>query len=352
MITKVGINGFGRIGRMCLRASLKNPNVQVIAINSTADVASSARLLQYDSVHGKLNNLVEAKDDEIVIDGRPVKVVSDRNPGNIQWGEFGVDIVIDATGKFKSGNDCEIYLKNGAKKVIISAPAKDSIPTIVMGVNEGIYRPEVDHVVSNASCTTNCLAPIVKVLQENFGIVNGLMSTVHAFTSDQRSLDNRHKDPRRARSCVQSIIPTSTGAAAAIGLVIPELKGKLNGVSLRVPVTDVSLVDLVVELERDVTVEQINAALKRASQTSMRGIIEYCAEPLVSVDFLGNDNSAIVDGLSTMVIGKRTAKILAWYDNEWGYSCRIIDLANYIGERIESGNKPNQTSFTEFRTAG
>lgn len=334
MVTKIGINGFGRIGRMCLRAALQNKNVQVVAINSTSDAKSSAHLLKYDSIHGKLNNVIETTQDEIIIDGQPIKIISDRNPANLPWGKLGVDIVIESTGKFNSGKDCEVHLKNGAKKVIITAPAKDAIPTIVMGVNESIYNPAIHHVVSNASCTTNCLAPVVKVINDNFGIVNGLMSTVHAFTTDQRSLDNSHKDPRRARSCTQSIVPTSTGAAKAIGLVIPELKGKLNGVSVRVPVPNVSLVDLVVELKQDITVEKINAALRNAAEGSMRGIIEYCETPLVSIDFLGNNHSAIVDAPTTMVVGERTAKILAWYDNEWGYSCRVLDLAAHIGQML------------------
>ena len=352
MVTKIGINGFARIGRMCLRAALRNPAVKVVAINSTSDIASSARLIKYDSVHGILGNRVEVKNNEIFIDGQSITVFSDRNPANLAWGRLGVDIVIEATGSFKSGKDCDIYLQNGAKKVIISAPAKDSVPTIVMGVNEGVYRPEIDHVVSNASCTTNCLAPVVKVLHDCFGVSGGLMSTVHAFTSDQRSIDNRHSDPRRSRSCVQSIIPTSTGAAKAIGLVMPELKGKFNGVSLRVPVIDVSLVDLVVDLQRDVSVEEINETLRIAANTSMKGIIEYCNEPLVSVDFIGNDNSAIIDGLSAMVIGKRTAKILAWYDNEWGYSCRMIDLAKYMGDLLHVGSIIGSGDIYRFRPAG
>lgn len=341
MITKVGINGFGRIGRMCLRAALQNPGIQVVAINSTSDARASAHLLKYDSIHGKLNHDIDVTDNEIIIDGHSIKIISDRNPANLPWGELGVDIVIESTGKFNSGKDCNVHLKNGAKKVIISAPAKDAVPTIVMGVNENIYRPELHHVVSNASCTTNCLAPVAKVIHDNFGIVNGLMSTIHAFTTDQRSLDNSHNDPRRSRSCVQSIVPTSTGAAKAIGLVIPALKGKLNGVSVRVPVPNVSLIDLVVELEQEVTVEKINAALRTAAENSMRGIMEYCDSPLVSIDFLGDSHSAIVDAPSTLVVGKRTAKILAWYDNEWGYACRVIDLANYIGQRLPSNENAN-----------
>ena len=334
MVTRIGINGFGRIGRMCLRAALQNKEIQVVAINSTSNAEATAHLLKYDSIHGKLPNLMVVNENELIIDGRPIKVISDRNPANLPWGKLGVDIVIEATGKFNSGKDCDVHLKNGARKVIISAPAKDSVPTIVMGVNENTYDTKVHHVVSNASCTTNCLAPVVKIIHDNFRIVNGLMTTVHAFTTDQRSLDNSHSDPRRSRSCVQSIVPTSTGAAKSIGLVIPELKGKLNGVSVRVPVPIVSLVDLVVELEQDITVKKINAALSKASQTSMNGIVEYCDKPLVSIDFLGNSHSAIIDAPSTLVVGNRTAKVLAWYDNEWGYSCRLIDLAIYMGNQM------------------
>lgn len=336
-MTRIGINGFGRIGRMCLRAALVNDDIEVVAINSTSNAEASAHLLKYDSIHGRLNHDISATANEMIIDGKKIKIISDRNPSNLPWGKLGVDIVIESTGKFTSGTDCAVHLKNGAKKVIITAPAKDLIPTIVMGVNETTYNPKIHHVVSNASCTTNCLAPVAKIIHEKFGIVTGLMSTVHAFTSDQRSLDNSHADPRRSRSCVQSIVPTSTGAAKAIGLVIPELKGKLNGVSVRVPVPNVSLVDLVVELNQDITAESINEALKNAAQTSMQGIVEYCESPLVSIDFLGNPHSAIIDSLSTMAVGKRTAKILAWYDNEWGYSCRVIDLANYVGKNLVSG---------------
>ncbi len=343
MKTKVAINGLGRIGRMCLRASLESEGMEVVAVNGTTSAETAAHLLQYDSVHGKLAHSVEAGENEIIIDGRAIKYLSDRNPANLPWGKLGVDIVIEATGKFNSGKDCEVHLKNGAKKVVITAPAKDKIPTIVMGVNEESYDPELHKVVSNASCTTNCLAPVVKVLQDKFGIVNGLMSTVHAFTTDQRSLDNSHKDPRRSRSCVQSIVPTTTGAAKAIGLVIPELKGKLNGISLRVPVVNVSLTDLVVELERDISASEVNAALSEAASGAMKGILAYCDKALVSVDFLGDPHSSIVDGLSTMVIDERKVKVLAWYDNEWGYSCRVIDLVNYIGGKLkESGNGKRQ----------
>ncbi len=339
MKTKVAINGLGRIGRMCLRASLENDNLEVVAINGTTSAETAAHLLKYDSVHGKLAQCIEAAEGEIRIDGRSITYLSDRNPANLPWGKLGVDVVIEATGKFNSGKECDVHLKNGAKKVVITAPAKDQIPTIVMGVNEATYNPGLHHVVSNASCTTNCLAPVAKVLHDHFGIVNGLMSTVHAFTTDQRSLDNSHKDPRRSRSCVQSIVPTTTGAAKAIGLVIPELKGKLNGISLRVPVVNVSLTDLVVELHQEITAEQVNRVLADAANGPLKGILSYCDKALVSVDFLGDPHSSIVDGLSTMVIDERKVKVLAWYDNEWGYSCRVIDLVNYIGARLQQGSE-------------
>jgi glyceraldehyde 3-phosphate dehydrogenase len=340
MVTKLGINGFGRIGRLCMRASLENPAVEVVAINGTSSPQSLAHLLKYDSVHGKLNNQIETTDNEIIIDGHPIRILSDRNPANLPWGDLGVDIVIESTGKFRSGEACQVHRKNGAKKVIITAPAKNEDITIVLGVNEENYDPETHHVISNASCTTNCLAPIAKTINDNFGINSGVMTTVHAFTTDQRNLDNRHKDLRRARGCTQSIIPTTTGAAKSVGIVIPELAGKLNGLSVRVPVPNVSLVDLVVELEKEVTKEEINRALENAARGSLKNILDYCSEPLVSIDFLGNGHSAIIDSLSTMVMGSHLAKILAWYDNEYGYSCRVIDLAAYIGDKIHMKKSP------------
>lgn len=345
MVTKLGINGFGRIGRMCMRASLENPEVEVVAINGTSSPQSLAHLLKYDSVHGKLKNQIETTNDEIIIDGHPIRILSDRDPANLPWGDLGVDIVLESTGKFKSGKDCQVHLDNGAKKVIISAPAKNEDITIVMGVNEDKYDPEKHHVISNASCTTNCLAPIVKVINEAFGIKSGFMTTVHAFTTDQRSLDNSHKDLRRARSCTQSIIPTSTGAAKAIGIVIPELAGKLNGVSVRVPVANVSLVDLVAELNTSVTAEEINRTLENAARGQLKGILDYSREPLVSIDYLGDCHSAIIDSLSTMVIESNLVKIMAWYDNERGYSCRVIDLAAYIGERLHNKKSPNASQI-------
>lgn len=341
MVTKLGINGFGRIGRMCMRASLENPEVEVVAINGTSSPQSLAHLLKYDSVHGRLKNQIETTNDEIIIDGHPIRVLSDRDPANLTWGDYGVDIVIESTGKFKSGQDCQVHLNNGAKKVIISAPAKNEDITIVMGVNENKYDPEKHHVISNASCTTNCLAPIAKVINDAYGLKSGFMTTVHAFTTDQRSLDNRHKDLRRARSCVQSIIPTTTGAAKSIGIVIPELAGKLNGVSVRVPVANVSLIDLVVELNKTITAEEINRTLENAARGQLKGILDFSREPLVSIDFLGDSHSAIIDSLSTMVIDSNMVKIMAWYDNERGYSCRVIDLAAYIGERLHNKKSPD-----------
>lgn len=340
MSTKVAINGFGRIGRMCMRASLERPDIEVVAINGTMEAAALAHLLKYDSVHGKLPGTIEAAGDMLRVNGRNIPVLSERNPARLPWAKLDVDIVIEATGKFNSGQEAAAHLVSGAKKVILTAPAKDDVRTVVMGVNESAYQPDRDHIVSNASCTTNCLAPVIKVIHERFGIVSGLMSTVHAFTTDQRNLDNSHKDPRRGRACTQSIVPTKTGAAKAIGLVLPELAGKLNGIAIRVPVPNVSLTDLVVEVKQAVTAADVNQALQTASRGELRGILDYCEEPLVSVDFLNNSHSAIIDAPSTMVMEKRKIKILAWYDNEWGYSCRVIDLAKFIGDRLAAVARP------------
>ncbi|NLW25325.1 MAG: type I glyceraldehyde-3-phosphate dehydrogenase [Clostridia bacterium] len=333
MVTKIGINGFGRIGRLCLRAAMARTDLEVVAVNSTADPKASAHLFKYDSTHGTYNGTVEATENGLIIDGKEIKLLSDRNPLNLPWGELGVDIVIDSTGKFKTKEDAGMHLTKGAKKVIITAPGKNVDATLVMGVNENTYDPQNHHVISNGSCTTNCLAPIVKVLHDNLTIKSGIMTTVHAFTNDQKNLDNRHKDLRRARGCTQSIIPTTTGAARTVAEVIPELKGKLNGMALRVPTPNVSLVDLVVEFAEEVTAEQINEMLKKACENEFKGILAYCEEPLVSIDFNGNPHSGIIDSLSTMVVGPHMAKILAWYDNEWGYSCRVIDLASFIGSK-------------------
>ncbi|GAV24750.1 type I glyceraldehyde-3-phosphate dehydrogenase [Carboxydothermus islandicus] len=333
MPVKVGINGFGRIGRNMFRAALNNPEIEIVAVNDLTDAKTLAHLLKYDSVHGIFAADVEAKDDAIVVNGKEVKVYAEKDPANLPWKELGVEIVIESTGKFTKKADAVKHLEAGAKKVIISAPATDEDITIVMGVNEDKYDPVNHHVISNASCTTNCLAPVAKVLHEKFGIVKGLMTTVHSYTNDQRILDLPHKDLRRARAAATSIIPTTTGAAKAVALVLPELKGKLNGFAMRVPTPNVSVVDLVVELEKPATREEINAALKEAAEGELKGILGYTELPLVSVDFNGNPLSSIVDGLSTMVIEGNMAKVIAWYDNEWGYSNRLVDLATYIAKK-------------------
>ena len=333
MPVKVGINGFGRIGRNMFRAALNNPEIEIVAVNDLTDAKTLAHLLKYDSVHGIFAAEVEAKDDAIVVNGKEVKVYAEKDPANLPWKELGVEIVIESTGKFTKKADAVKHLEAGAKKVIISAPATDEDITIVMGVNEDKYDPANHHVISNASCTTNCLAPVAKVLHEKFGIVKGLMTTVHSYTNDQRILDLPHKDLRRARAAATSIIPTTTGAAKAVALVLPELKGKLNGFAMRVPTPNVSVVDLVVELEKSATREEINAALKEAAEGELKGILGYTELPLVSVDFNGNPLSSIVDGLSTMVIEGNMAKVIAWYDNEWGYSNRLVDLATYIAKK-------------------
>ncbi|MFD2170935.1 glyceraldehyde-3-phosphate dehydrogenase [Tumebacillus lipolyticus] len=334
MSIKLAINGFGRIGRMVFRAAALDPEIEIVAINATHDVKALAHLLKYDSVQGKFNAEVETTADSIIVNGRATKIVGDRNPLNLPWKELGVDIVIEATGKFRSKETAGQHITAGAKKVIITAPGKDEDVTIVMGVNEGVYDHEKHDVISNASCTTNCLAPVAKVLHDKFTIVNGLMTTIHSYTNDQNNLDNPHKDLRRARACAQSIIPTSTGAAKAVGLVLPELKGKLNGFAMRVPTPNVSVVDLVANLEKDVTVEELNAALKEAAEGSLKGILGFSDEPLVSIDFVGDARSSIVDGLSTMVVGEKTVKVVAWYDNEWGYSERVVDLARFVGKKM------------------
>jgi glyceraldehyde 3-phosphate dehydrogenase len=335
MTIKLAINGFGRIGRMVYRAAVLDPRFEIVAINATHDVKALAHLLKYDSVQGKFDADIQTTDDSIIVNGRETKVVGDRNPLNLPWKELGVDIVIEATGKFRSKEAAGQHITAGAKKVIITAPGKDEDITIVMGVNHDQYDPEHHHVISNASCTSNCLAPVAKVLHENFTILSGLMTTVHAYTNDQNNLDNPHKDLRRARACAQSIIPTSTGAAKAIGLVLPELKGKLNGMAMRVPTPNVSVVDLVVNVAKDVTVDDVNRALKEAAEGPLKGILAYSEEPLVSIDYVGNDHSSIVDGLSTMVVADRTVKVIAWYDNEWGYSRRCVDLAALVGEKLK-----------------
>ena len=332
-VAKIGINGFGRIGRLVLRASLKNPDVEIMAINDPADSKTLAHLLKYDSVHGTLKDDIGYGEDYITVNGKKILVSSDRNPSEIPWAKEGAEIIAECTGRFTDADDARGHLVGGAKKVVISAPAKKEDITIVMGVNEEKYDPALHTIVSNASCTTNCLAPFTKVLLEKFGIESGLMTTVHAYTNDQRILDVGHKDLRRARAAAMSIIPTTTGAAKAVSLVLPELAGKLNGFAMRVPTPDVSITDLTVNLSRDTTAEEINAVLKEASEGPLKGILGYTELPLVSNDFQDDPRSSIIDGLSTMVINKRLAKVVSWYDNEWGYSNRIVDLAVYMAKK-------------------
>ena len=331
---KVGINGFGRIGRNALKAAIeKNSDFEVVAINDITDPATLAHLLKYDSCFGIFDGDVEARDDAIVVNGKEIKVLAVRDPAELPWGELGVDVVLESTGLFTKKADAAKHIEAGAKKVIISAPATDEDITIVMGVNEDKYDPAEHHVLSNASCTTNCLAPVAKVIDREFGIARGLMTTVHSYTNDQKILDLPHKDLRRARAASLSIIPTTTGAAKAVALVLPQLKGKLNGFAMRVPTPAVSVVDVVFELEKPADRDMVNAALKAAAENEMPNILGYCEEPLVSIDFKGDSRSSIVDALSTMLIGDNMVKIVSWYDNEWGYSCRAVDLIEYIIEK-------------------
>ena len=335
MTTKIGINGFGRIGRITLRAinQYHGDELEVTAINDLTDTKTDAHLLKWDSAYGRYSGTVEAGEHSIIVDGKEIKVLSERNPGDIPWQDYGVDIVIESTGLFTDGSKAAAHLQGGAKKVIISAPARNEDVTIVLGVNEDQYLPDKHNVISNASCTTNCIAPVVKVLHQSFGISKGLMTTIHAYTNDQRLQDMFHKDLRRARAAAQNIIPTTTGAARAVTQVIPELKGKLHGLAFRVPVASVSVVDFVADLDQKVTVEQVNQTFQAAAEGPLTGILEYCQEPLVSIDFKGNPASSIVDAPSTMVIGDNMVKVLAWYDNEWGYSCRLADLVAYIADK-------------------
>ncbi len=330
MTTKVGINGFGRIGRLVFRAMANDPDVEVVAVNDLGDKAALAHLLKYDSIHGRAFDTVEVVDDGIVVDGQHVTMLSDRDPANLPWGELGVDVVVESTGFFTDANAAKAHLDAGAKKVVISAPAKNEDITIVMGVNDGDYDPEKHNIISNASCTTNCLAPFAKVLLDNFGIKRGYMNTIHSYTNDQKILDLPHKDLRRARAAAMSMIPTTTGAARAVSLVLPELKGKLDGFATRVPTPDGSMVDLTVELEKDVTVDEINAAMKAAAEGPLEGILEYTEDPIVSIDIVGNDHSSIFDSKLTMVMGGEGnfVKCVSWYDNEWGYSNREIGRAH------------------------
>lgn len=336
MTISIAINGFGRIGRMVFRQAILMDDITIKAVNATYPPETLAHLIKYDTNHGIFDGDVTYDDDALIVNGKRVQIVSERDPLELPWRELGIDIVIEATGKFNSRDLAALHLEAGAKKVILSAPGKNADVTIVVGVNDDKLDIEKHHVISNASCTTNCLAPVAKVLSDSFGIVNGLMTTVHSYTNDQKNLDNPHKDLRRARSAGQSIIPTSTGAAKALSLVLPELEGKLHGMALRVPTPNVSLVDLVVDLERDVTPEEVNEAFIKASEEGMDGILALTMEPLVSVDFNSNPKSAIIDGLSTMVIDSRKVKVLAWYDNEWGYSARVIDLTKKVANALVS----------------
>lgn len=330
MALKLAINGFGRIGRLVFREALKHDEIEVVAVNDLTDAGQLAHLLKYDSVHGVYEGEVKAEADAFIVDGQRVRVLSERNPLDLPWGELGVDVVLECTGIFRSLEEVSMHVKAGAKKAILSAPAKGEMPTFVMGVNHEQYDPATMDVMSNASCTTNCLSPVAKVLNEKFGIKRGMMTTIHSYTNDQRILDLPHADPRRARAGALSMIPTTTGAAVAVAKVLPELKGKLDGFSMRVPTPNVSCVDLVAELEKDVTAEEVNSALKAAAEGELKGILDYNELPLVSMDYNGNHASSTVDGLSTMVMENRMVKIVAWYDNEVGYSTRLMDLALYV----------------------
>ncbi|TYS24540.1 glyceraldehyde-3-phosphate dehydrogenase [Bacillus subtilis] len=335
MKVKVAINGFGRIGRMVFRKAMLDDQIQVVAINASYSAETLAHLIKYDTIHGRYDKEVVAGEDSLIVNGKKVLLLNSRDPKQLPWGEYDIDIVVEATGKFNSKDKAMGHIEAGAKKVILTAPGKNEDVTIVMGVNEDHFDADRHVIISNASCTTNCLAPVVKVLDEEFGIESGLMTTVHAYTNDQKNIDNPHKDLRRARACGESIIPTTTGAAKALSLVLPHLKGKLHGLALRVPVPNVSLVDLVVDLKSDVTAEEVNEAFKRAAKTSMYGVLDYSDEPLVSTDYNTNPHSAVIDGLTTMVMEHRKVKVLAWYDNEWGYSCRVVDLIRHVAARMK-----------------
>jgi len=335
MAYKIGINGFGRIGRLVFRAVNQHygDKLEIAAINDLTDAKTNAHLLKYDSTYGIYPGKVEAAADAIIVDGEKTKVIAERDPSKIPWKDLGAQIVIESTGLFTDATKAAAHLQGGAKKVIISAPATNEDITIVMGVNDEKYVASKHNIISNASCTTNCIAPVIKVVNDKFGITKGLLTTIHAYTNDQRLLDMYHKDLRRARSAALNIVPTTTGAAKAVALVIPELKGRLDGIAFRVPVSTVSIVDFVADLNQEVTTEQVNQAFKAAAAGPMKGILEYCEEKLVSIDFKGNPASAIFDAPSTMVIGGNMVKVLAWYDNEWGYSCRLADLANFLADK-------------------
>ncbi|MFS0660327.1 glyceraldehyde-3-phosphate dehydrogenase [Niallia alba] len=334
MTISVAINGFGRIGRMVLRNAINDQNIHITAINASYSSETIAHLIKYDTIHGKFHGKVVAMDDSIVINGQKILLANNRNPENLPWKELDIDIVIEATGKFNARDKAALHLKAGAKKVVLTAPGVNADATIVMGVNEETLNINKHYIISNASCTTNCLGPVVKVIDEHFKIKNGLMTTIHSYTNDQNNIDNPHKDLRRARSCGQNIIPTTTGAAKALKQILPHLEGKLHGIALRVPTQNVSLVDLVVDLEKNVTSEAINQVFEEAAKGKLKGILAITDEPLVSVDFNTTTQSATIDALSTMVIGQNKVKILAWYDNEWGYSNRVVDLVKLVGSKM------------------
>jgi glyceraldehyde 3-phosphate dehydrogenase len=330
MAIRIGINGFGRIGRNVFRASLADPALEFVAINDLTDAKTLAYLLQYDSIHGILDAKIEAKEDTLIVNGKPIKILARKDPKELPWKELGVELVIESTGRFTDREGASKHLSAGAARVLITAPAKDADVTVVLGVNETAYDPGKHHIISNASCTTNCLAPVAKVLLDNFGIRHGVMTTIHSYTNDQQLLDLPHKELRRARAAALSMIPTSTGAAKALHLVLPQLKGKMDGMAIRVPTPNVSLVDLTVETEKDCDVASVNAAFRKASEGALKGILSYSEVPMVSVDQKGDPHSATLDAPLTMVLDRRMAKVIAWYDNEWGYSCRVRDLIKFI----------------------
>jgi glyceraldehyde 3-phosphate dehydrogenase len=333
MAIKVGINGFGRIGRNVMRTALGDKDIEFVGVNDLTDTKTLAHLLKYDSVMGNLDHKITESGNSITVEGDTFRVFAEKDPAMIPWEEVGAEIVIESTGRFTKAEDARKHMRGPVKKVIISAPAKGEDVTIVLGVNDGVYDPAKHHIISNASCTTNCLAPVAKVIHENFGIKNALMNTIHSYTNDQQLLDLPHKDLRRARAAALSMIPTSTGAAKAVALVIPELKGKFDGISVRVPTPDVSLVDVVINMEKSTSTEEVNQVLKNAAESELKGILAFCEEPLVSIDYRGNPNSSIVDAENTKVIDGTCVKILSWYDNEWGYSCRVRDLVKFVADK-------------------
>lgn len=339
MTARIAINGFGRIGRMVFRKAILDHDLEIVAINASYPAETLAHLIKYDTNHGTFEGTVQTEEHALIVNGKKIKLLNSRDPLQLPWNELNIDIVIEATGKFNSREKASLHLDAGAKKVILTAPGKNEDVTIVMGVNESALNIEEHNIISNASCTTNCLAPVVKVLDQKFGIINGLMTTVHAYTNDQKNIDNPHKDLRRARACGQSIIPTSTGAAKALSLVLPQLEGRIHGMALRVPTPNVSLVDLVVDLQKEVTIDEVNEAFTQAAAGEMNGVLAITDEPLVSVDFNTNEHSAIIDSLSTIVIGENKVKVLAWYDNEWGYSCRVVDLAKHVAIQLAEVKK-------------